>query len=302
MASPSYDHPRPKRRRFRRVSRSAWVGAALAGLAFTAVSPPASEAVALDGSVAAPAGSAVVSLTSGDPGAAAAAAIPRDFGTRMGYEPVVRQGLLVAPDGNCSSPVELPREFETACMAHDLGYDLLRYAERTGTPLGPWARQALDRALGVRLHQACDAHTTPMVRTRCETLAEIAATAVDLNSRRQNYGVPVVETFTQAATQAATAQPTRPWLLRGIALGTAAMAALVLGMRRLHRRMRRTAAPGVPMLRGRAVAVPGILPRLPHPGSGTSFAAGLTEPVPLSRLRLLPGTAHRPADTLAGPG
>lgn len=300
MASPSYHHRRRKGRWFRRISPPALAATALLSLAIPVVSAPASEAVGIDGSVAGPAGLAVVALTSGGAGPAAAQAIPRDFESYSGYRPVVHQGVLVAPDGECSSPVELPPEFDTACMAHDLGYDLLRYADSTGAPLGPWARQAVDNALGVRLHQACDAHAEPMVRTRCETFAEVAATAVELNSRRQHYGVPVVETFTQAATQAATEHPTQPWLLRMAALAATAIAGLVLAVRRLHRRMRRPAAAGhrglgLPLrpstitgpvaVRRRRLFVPALvrlpvdppLPHLPHlslPGRPPGRAAG----------------------------
>lgn len=290
MASPRNDHPRRPRRRFRRVSLPAFTGAALFGLVITAVPAPTSEAVGIDGSVAAPAGLAVVDLTSGDTVADAAAAIPRDFATYSGYEPVVRQGVLVAPDGNCSSPVELPPEFETACMAHDLGYDLLRYADRTGAPLGPWARQALDRMLNLHMHQACETHTEPVVRTRCETMAEIAATAVDLNSRRQHYGVPVVESFGQVAAHAATEHPTRPWLLRAVALGLAAMAALVFGVRRLHRRIRRTTGPGIPVPIG--PVRPGRVSALPRPA-----VPGLLLPA----ARRLPGAGNRPTVVPAEP-
>ncbi|MCX0271873.1 hypothetical protein NLM24_14390 [Nocardia zapadnayensis] len=284
MASPRNDHPRRPRRRFRRISLPAFTGAALFGLVITAVPAPTSEAVGIDGSVTAPAGLAVVDLTSGDAVVDSVAAIPRDFADRIGYQPVVRQGVLVAPDGSCSSPVELPPEFDTACMAHDLGYDLLRYADRTGAPLGPWARQALDRTLSVRLHQACETHTEPVVRTRCETLAGIAATAVELNSRRQHYGVPVVETLSQVAAQAATDHPTRPWLLRAVALGLATMAALVFGIRRLHRRIRRTTAPGVRIPVG--AVRPGRATGLPRP----AFTRLL-----LPYARWLPGFAPPPA-------
>ncbi|MGW5384540.1 hypothetical protein [Nocardia sp. NPDC003963] len=290
MASPRIDHPRRSRRRFRRISLPAFTGAALFGLVITAVPAPTSEAVGIDGSVAAPAGLAVVGLTSGGAAMDAAAAIPRDFEAYLGYEPVVRQGVLVAPGGDCSSPVELPPEFDTACMAHDLGYDLLRYADRTGAPLGPWARQALDRTLSTRMHQACETHTEPVVRTRCETMAEIAATAVDLNSRRQRYGVPVVETFGQVAAHAATEHPTRPWLLRAVALGLAALAALVFGIRRLHRRIRRTTGPGRPVAVG--PVRPGRVAALPHPATARLL---------LPRTRWLPGFGNRPVAAPADP-
>ncbi|WP_328397816.1 hypothetical protein [Nocardia sp. NBC_00416] len=301
MASPSKDHPRRSRRVFRRISLPAFIGAALFGSVITAVPAPTSEAVGIDASVTAPAGLAVADLTSDDSVTDAASAIPRDFATYTGYEPVVRQGVLVAPDGSCSSPVELPPEFDTACMAHDLGYDLLRYAGRTGAPLGPWARQALDRTLSVRLHQSCDAHSEPVVRTRCETLAGIAATAVELNSRRQQYGVPVVETFTQVATHAATEHPTRPWLLRAVALGLAAVAALVLGMRRLHRRVRRNsgdvAARFGPVRAGRTALPRLTMTRLLLPRAG-SLPGLMTLPFPADPP---PPPSPRPAPVITSP-
>src|SRR5699024_6909626 len=70
----------------------------------------------------------------------ALALVPDDFARTTGYEPALRGGMAVNPVGACSSPVPLPERFTPACMAHDLGYDLLRYAEAHGTPLGEWAR------------------------------------------------------------------------------------------------------------------------------------------------------------------
>ncbi|MFE6859047.1 hypothetical protein [Nocardia sp. NPDC057668] len=123
-----------------------------------------------------------------------ALALPADFAAAAGYRPAIESGLLVNPEGGCSSPVPLPAEFELACKAHDLGYDLLRYAGDHDQPLGPWARQALDTALDERMHDSCAARPNPLSRTRCEFMADVAATFVDLNSRRQDYGVPVHET------------------------------------------------------------------------------------------------------------
>ncbi|MEU1953829.1 hypothetical protein ACWDO0_29265 [Nocardia rhamnosiphila] len=123
------------------------------------------------------------------------AAIPADFRAVAGYAPARVDGMLVAPHGSCSSPVALPAEFDTACKAHDLGYDLLRYADRTGAPLGPWARQELDRTLAERMHAACAQRPQPLPRARCAVMAEAAEIAVDLNSMRQDYGVPVAEDF-----------------------------------------------------------------------------------------------------------
>ncbi|MGN2636709.1 hypothetical protein ACTD5D_11050 [Nocardia takedensis] len=129
--------------------------------------------------------------------------VPPDFETSAGYRPVTVDGTVLNPDGDCSSPVPLPAEFDTACKAHDLGYDLLRYADRAGQPLGPWARQAVDAAFDRRMRHACAARVGAAGRAGCFAAAEIADTVVDLNSRRQDYGAPVVETPIAAGVVAA---------------------------------------------------------------------------------------------------
>ncbi|WP_369689804.1 alpha/beta-hydrolase family protein [Nocardia kruczakiae] len=121
------------------------------------------------------------------------AVIPADFAATQGYRPVQLAGMPVDPSGECSSPIPLPAEFDTACKAHDLGYDLLRYAEVRGHPLGPWARRAIDNALETRMFAACDTRGDLLAHTRCATMASIATAAVDLNSRRQNYAAPMPE-------------------------------------------------------------------------------------------------------------
>ncbi|WUK39771.1 hypothetical protein OG935_00730 [Nocardia cyriacigeorgica] len=186
------------------------------------------------------AAAAVTDLTSGGPGSPAA--VPADFADVMGYRPALVDGLLVAPHGDCSSPVPLPGEFDTACKAHDLGYDLLRYADRQGAPLGPWARQAIDRTLGQRMGLACDTRGEALARGRCQVMAAVADTFVDLNSRRQGYGVPVTESFLGAA---AADTPAQPWLFGAAAIGaTAATGAVVLT--RARRGTTRTRSTGRP--------------------------------------------------------
>lgn len=187
-------HPRSPRRAL----------AALAGLA-AAVSLPAGATASAP--TATPAAAAVRAMDT--PGATVA--VPDDFRAVAGYRPVLLEGLLIAPHGSCSSPVPLPAEFETACKAHDFGYDLLRYADRTGSPLGPWARRELDSALAGRMRTACARRVASLPRLRCGVMAEVAAVAVDLNSRRQHYGVPVVEHFSLAGL-------TATWLPRLAAL------------------------------------------------------------------------------------
>ncbi|WP_435593270.1 hypothetical protein [Nocardia sp. bgisy118] len=211
----------------RRVA--ALTAAALTTMSATVALAPAAQAA----SVAHPvveniaAATAIAALTAGETDSAAA--LPDDFATVLGYRPVPMRGLLTNPGGDCSSPVPLPAEFETACKAHDLGYDLLRYADRRGEPLGPWARQAVDAALDRRMREACDVRTESWGRARCYAMADIADTVVDLNSRRQHYGAPVVETLLGAG-GAATGRS--GWLvgLAGLGLlGLGGLSALVLG-------------------------------------------------------------------------
>ncbi|MEU7220616.1 hypothetical protein [Nocardia iowensis] len=192
---------------------AALTAAALTTMAATVFLAPAPHAVAASASApveSAEARAAVTELTSGGPGSLTA--IPDDFSAQFGYRPSTVGGLVVNPRGDCSSPVTLPVEFETACKAHDLGYDLLRYAEQRGEPLGPWARQALDSTLDRHMHESCDTRTDPFSRARCNAMAAIASTFVDLNSRRQGYGAPVAESVLGAAeTDSATS-----WQLLGV--------------------------------------------------------------------------------------
>ncbi|WP_157573926.1 hypothetical protein [Nocardia jejuensis] len=166
------------------------------------------------------------------------ATIPADFAAGSGYEPVLEDGLLVNPHGDCSSPVTLPAEFTLACKAHDLGYDLLRYAGDHGQPLGPWARQSVDAALEQRMHAACATRPDAIARARCQVMATIATTAVDLNSIRQDYGVPIHETFFDSADSPSShLRDSMIFALLAAAVGAAAAL--------LRRRTRRTTPPAL---------------------------------------------------------
>ncbi|MDI9917770.1 hypothetical protein [Rhodococcus sp. IEGM 1379] len=171
-----------------RITRAALV---LAATAFTTITVTAGAS----GASAQPVGQehrfaaqAVAAVTSDG-----VATAPSDFAVFSGYYPVVIDGYLANPNGDCSSPIPLPDEFDSACKAHDLGYDLLRYAHSHGAELGPWARQALDSQLDRRMHEACDGRVSPASRSYCFSMADIAATAVNGNSWRQNYLTPVKE-------------------------------------------------------------------------------------------------------------
>lgn len=131
---------------------------------------------------------AIRSLTSDDRVETQVAAVPPDFG----YRPVGTR-YAVDPDGGCSSPIALPAVFDEPCKAHDLGYDLLRYAAAKGHPLGPWARELLDSTFDRRLHTAC-AMNSGLSRAGCAAAAEVANAAVRVNSWRQHSGVPTRET------------------------------------------------------------------------------------------------------------
>ncbi|MGF7124181.1 hypothetical protein [Rhodococcus sp. BE178] len=198
-----------------------WIGSVLAvtigGMTLTGtVSAPTADAhsPARENRAAA----AAVTLLTADDHALAASAIPDDFAAVMGYRPTVIDGTVVNPLGACSSPIPLPAEFDTACKAHDLGYDLLRYAHRGGGDLGAWARTELDAQLDRRMHAACDARAAD--RTSCFAMANTATAAVGMNSMRQGFGAPVDE----------------PWIRYGLGglLGTLGALLVTLTLRRIR--------------------------------------------------------------------
>ncbi len=135
---------------------------------------------------------AVAGLVAGRP----VVAMPGDFAAVMRYRASTAQGSGGGPDrsgGGCSSPFgQSAFGFGSACKQHDLGYDLLRYAAIKGQPLGPWARQGLDRRFGERIRASCH-------NVSCRIVAAGYVAAVQLNSWRQGYGVPVRETLSTVA-------------------------------------------------------------------------------------------------------
>ncbi|MEV0946197.1 hypothetical protein [Rhodococcus sp. NPDC049939] len=119
--------------------------------------------------------------------------LPADFDSVMGYTPLRIDGIMANPSGECSSPVPLPAEFDTSCKAHDLGYDLLRYASHSGAELGPWARKSLDAQLDQRMRTACEDRIDEQTRAQCFVMANVATAAVAGNSWRQGYSTPITE-------------------------------------------------------------------------------------------------------------
>lgn len=203
----------------RNISRTL-IPVAAAIVAVTATTGAASTPPATD--TTSPTGAAVHALVT-EPPNAAALSIPRDFASVMGYRPRVRDAMVENPWGDCSSPVPLPSEFDSACKAHDLGYDLIRYAAATDQPVDPQWRRAIDAQLETRMHTACVDRTDTGPRQACEASASVAAMAVDINSWRQSFGTPVSE-------------PALPWALGGASITLAALSAL-LTVRCLRRRV-----------------------------------------------------------------
>lgn len=120
--------------------------------------------------------------------------VPVGFEDVMGYSPALENGRLVRPDGNCSSPLS-PPEFEFACRAHDFGYDLLRFGERTGRRPSLHLRRVIDAQFHQDMLDACE-------DLACRGLAHVFSLGVGLNSVRQGYTPPGRE-------------PILPWLLAG---------------------------------------------------------------------------------------
>lgn len=128
----------------------------------------------------------------------AIAKLPADFTAVSGITPTVmtaRDGTVrgVHTDGGCSAPWgddNTKWDYAVPCKAHDLGYDILRYAERKGQPLGQEARSALDDRLSADMHNACainpmDSHGT------CDVVASLYTAGLVLNSWHQRWGPPV---------------------------------------------------------------------------------------------------------------
>jgi hypothetical protein len=126
--------------------------------------------------------------------------LPADFSAMLGATPiVVRQsdGVLrgVHPHGGCSAPWgddNTTWDYGVGCSAHDLGYDLLRYAAKTGHPLGSDYRARLDDRLKYDMHHQCTVNPKG-AGASCTVVAALYGVGLDFNSWRQRWGPPRYE-------------------------------------------------------------------------------------------------------------
>jgi hypothetical protein len=181
----------------RRVAAAIALGAALA----VAWMAPTSTASAADKHPPPSTNSAAVAIddiTAPPSTADPLAGIPADFPKVMGYRPTLGrlangEVLAINPRGGCSViGGGRPFDLSTVCKAHDLGYDLLRYADRRGDPLGTNARVQVDDKFQQDLRVQCGARYRGAETDACDAMATTFTAGVGFNSWRQEYGPPVV--------------------------------------------------------------------------------------------------------------
>lgn len=141
---------------------------------------------------------AIEALVHPGPHPDALARLPKDFTALSGVTPgalPARDGTVraVHVDGGCSTPWgddNTKWDYAVPCKAHDLGYDLLRYADRKGHPLGPEVRESLDDRLSYDMHHTCDLNPVNSALT-CRVVASLYAAGLVVNSWHQRWGPPV---------------------------------------------------------------------------------------------------------------
>lgn len=158
--------------------------------------------------------------------------LPADFTAVTGHTPVhlpAPDGTTraVHPGGGCSSPWgddNTRWDYSVGCKAHDLGYDLLRYADAKGQPLGPDLRERLDDRLSADMHGMCVLNPRGSAGL-CQVVASLYSVGLVVNSWHQRWGPP-------------RAEPIGPWTigLIVIALLIAARVPARSGRNRRHRR------------------------------------------------------------------
>lgn len=191
---------------------------------------------------------AIDALVHPGPSPDALALLPHDFTAVTGVTTEVARApdgtvRVVHADGGCSAPWgDDPTrwDFGVPCRAHDLGYDLLRYAEQKGQPLGPDVRRALDDRLTADMQVTCEVNAEGS-RDACRSVAWLYSAGLVVNSWHQRWGPPVGE-------------PIAP-LLAGVAAIGCLVSFRLRGRLRARRREPSPRAPGAPV--PAPIAVPG---------------------------------------------
>lgn len=174
------------------------VAVVVAALAFGIVAsrPAAPPTEVPPGDVAA-AARTIEALVHPGPGVDPLEYLPRDFTAVEKVTP----GHLPAPDGTvraahmdggCSTPFgddNTKWDYSVGCKAHDLGYDLLRYADRKGHPLPADLRRELDNQLSRDMHHQCVLNPQGSAGT-CEVVASLYTVGLVVNSWHQRWGPP----------------------------------------------------------------------------------------------------------------
>lgn len=182
---------------------AASAGSAVSGKAITADQPGVTTVLAtLPASAPATERAAAIAIddiTSPVAQADPLAGIPRDFASTMGYQPTIGyladgSAIAINPNGGCSIiGGGRPFDLATVCKAHDLGYDILRYARRHGDPLGTEARRAVDSKFTEDLTVQCTSEYQGADQAACQVMADSFGLGVGFNSWRQLYGPPYAQ-------------------------------------------------------------------------------------------------------------
>jgi hypothetical protein len=168
-------------------------------------------------------------------GRATLADLPADFTRVTGHKPELVRApdgttRAIHPAGGCSSPWgddNTRWDYSVGCKAHDLGYDLLRYADDKGQPLDPDLRRRLDDRLSADMHGMCVLNPRGSGGL-CQVVATVYSWGLVVNSWHQRWGPPRVE-------------PIGPWTI-GLIVIALLIAARVPGLRGRARRHHPTEA------------------------------------------------------------
>lgn len=182
-----------------RMPRLSWlivIVLAAAGFAVVASRPAAPPKRQPTGEVA-EAARAIDELLDPRPGRDPSPSLPADFTTVTGHRPTPMTApdgttRAVHIDGGCSTPFgddNTRWDYSVGCKAHDLGYDLLRYADAKGQPLGADLRERLDDRLSADMHAQCDINPRGSADI-CRMVASLYSVGLVVNSWHQRWGPP----------------------------------------------------------------------------------------------------------------